>query len=76
VADKLQPYTVEVGDIQRVNRQLDLTYQSLKVHNDLSHFPVPFYDPRDNRPLTLPMISGRLSLVAKTMALRSGSSLK
>jgi hypothetical protein len=25
-------------------------------HNDLSHFPVPFYDPRDNRPLTLPMI--------------------
>ena len=35
---------------------LDLTYQSLKVHNDLSHFPVPFYDPRDNRPLTLPMI--------------------
>jgi hypothetical protein len=67
VADKLQPYTVEVGDIQRVNRQLradlfpqllpasstlwldvgresylDLTYQSLKVHNDLSHFPVPF----------------------------------
>lgn len=35
---------------------LDLTYQSLKVNNDLSHFPVPFYDPRDNRPLKLPMI--------------------
>jgi hypothetical protein len=28
---------------------LDLTYQSLAVRNDLSHFPVPFYDPRDNR---------------------------
>ena len=35
---------------------LDLAYQSLKVNNDLSHFPVPFYDPRDNRPLKLPMI--------------------
>jgi hypothetical protein len=35
---------------------LDLTYQSLAVRNDLSHFPVPFYDPRDNRPLTLPMV--------------------
>ncbi|MGG8267863.1 cellulose biosynthesis cyclic di-GMP-binding regulatory protein BcsB [Klebsiella aerogenes] len=35
---------------------LDLTYQSLQVRNDLSHFPVPFYDSRDNRPLTLPMV--------------------
>lgn len=35
---------------------LDLTYQSLNVRNDLSHFPVPFYDSRDNRPLTLPMV--------------------
>jgi hypothetical protein len=26
------------------------------VRNDLSHFPVPFYDPRDNRQLTLPMV--------------------
>lgn len=35
---------------------LDLTYQSLNVRNDLSHFPVPFYDARDNRQLTLPMV--------------------
>lgn len=35
---------------------LDLTYQALNVRNDLSHFPVPFYDSRDNRPLTLPMV--------------------
>jgi len=35
---------------------LDLTYQSLAVANDLSRFPVPFFDPRDNRPLNLPMV--------------------
>jgi hypothetical protein len=35
---------------------LDLTYQSLAVANDLSRFPVPFFDPRDNRPVTLPMV--------------------
>ncbi|WP_054177964.1 cellulose biosynthesis cyclic di-GMP-binding regulatory protein BcsB [Trabulsiella odontotermitis] len=35
---------------------LDLTFQTLEVQNDLSHFPVPFFDPRDNRPLTLPMV--------------------
>lgn len=27
---------------------LDLTYQTLEVKNDLSHFPVPFFDPRDD----------------------------
>lgn len=42
-------------DVAR-NSTLDLTYQSLKVRNDLSHFPVPFFDSRDNRPLNLPMI--------------------
>jgi len=35
---------------------LDLTYQTLEVKNDLSHFPVPFFDSRDNRPMTLPMV--------------------
>ena len=35
---------------------LELTYQSLAVSNDLSRFPVPFFDPRDNRPVTLPMV--------------------
>lgn len=35
---------------------LDLTYQTLEVQNDLSHFPIPFFDPRDNRAVTLPMV--------------------
>ena len=42
-------------DVGRDSR-LDLTYQALQLRNDLSHFPVPFYDTRDNRPLTLPMV--------------------
>ena len=42
-------------DVAR-NSSLDLTYQSLKVRNDLSHFPVPFFDARDNRALNLPMV--------------------
>ena len=35
---------------------LDLTYQTLPVKNGLSHFPVPFFDPRDNRQVTLPVV--------------------
>ncbi len=35
---------------------LDLRYQSLAVKNDLSHFPEPFFDIRDNRSLTLPVV--------------------
>jgi len=42
-------------DVAR-NSSLDLTYQSLKLRNDLSHFPVPFFDARDNRALNLPMV--------------------
>lgn len=42
-------------DVAR-NSSLDLTYQSLKVRNDLSHFPVPFFDARDNRALNLPIV--------------------
>lgn len=42
-------------DIGR-SSSLELTYQKLAVQNDLSHFPIPFYDPRDNRPLNLPMV--------------------
>ena len=42
-------------DVAR-NSSLDLTYRSLKVRNDLSHFPVPFFDTRDNRALVLPMV--------------------
>ncbi|WP_348265516.1 cellulose biosynthesis cyclic di-GMP-binding regulatory protein BcsB, partial [Salmonella enterica] len=32
------------------NSALDLTCNMLAVNNVLSHFPVPFCDPRDNRP--------------------------
>lgn len=35
---------------------LALTYQRLPVQNDLSHFPIPFFDSRDDRPLVLPMV--------------------
>ncbi len=38
------------------NSSLDLFYQTLSVRNDLSHFPVPFFDARDDRPLVLPMV--------------------
>lgn len=36
--------------------KLDLTLQKLPLKNDLSHFPEPFFDARDNRPLQLPMV--------------------
>lgn len=42
-------------DIGKTSR-LDLTLQKLPLKNDLSHFPEPFFDARDNRPLTLPMV--------------------
>jgi hypothetical protein len=42
-------------DIGR-NSSLDLFYQSLALRNDLSHFPVPFFDARDNRELVLPIV--------------------
>jgi len=35
---------------------LDLTLQKLPLKNDLSHFPEPFFDARDTRPLSLPMV--------------------
>lgn len=35
---------------------LDLQFQTLPLKNELSPFPVPFFDIRDNRPLTLPMV--------------------
>ncbi|MDR7343850.1 hypothetical protein J2X14_002270 [Pantoea alhagi] len=42
-------------DIGKESR-LDLTLQKLPLKNDLSDFPEPFFDSRDNRPLQLPMI--------------------
>lgn len=38
---------------------LDLSLQKLPLKDDLSHFPEPFFDARDSRPLTLPMIFAR-----------------
>ncbi|MEC5319495.1 cellulose biosynthesis cyclic di-GMP-binding regulatory protein BcsB [Brenneria populi subsp. brevivirga] len=38
---------------------LDLQFQALPLKNELSPFPVPFFDSRDSRPLTLPMVFGR-----------------
>lgn len=35
---------------------LNLRFQKLPLENDLSHFPEPFFDRRDNRPLNLPMV--------------------
>ncbi|MDS6632964.1 cellulose biosynthesis cyclic di-GMP-binding regulatory protein BcsB [Klebsiella michiganensis] len=49
---------------------LDLTYQSLNVRNDLSHFPIPFYDSRDNRQLTLPMVFASAPGVLQQQAAR------
>jgi hypothetical protein len=35
---------------------LNLHYQRLPLQNELSHFPEPFFDARDSRPLVLPMV--------------------
>ncbi|WON77082.1 cellulose biosynthesis cyclic di-GMP-binding regulatory protein BcsB [Serratia sp. UGAL515B_01] len=35
---------------------LDLRFQMLPLKNELSHFPEPFFDSRDKRRLTLPMV--------------------
>ncbi|QTF10929.1 cellulose biosynthesis cyclic di-GMP-binding regulatory protein BcsB [Brenneria izadpanahii] len=35
---------------------LNLQFQALPLKNELSPFPAPFFDNRDNRPLTLPMV--------------------
>ncbi|WP_342754598.1 cellulose biosynthesis cyclic di-GMP-binding regulatory protein BcsB [Pantoea sp. MBD-2R] len=35
---------------------LALTLQKLPVQDDLSHFPEPFFDSRDGRPLNLPVV--------------------
>ena len=35
---------------------LELTMQTLLLKNDLSHFPEPFFDSLDNRPLSLPIV--------------------
>ncbi|WP_186378023.1 cellulose biosynthesis cyclic di-GMP-binding regulatory protein BcsB [Yersinia kristensenii] len=47
---------------------LDLRYQSLSAKNDLSHFPEPFFDARDNRPLTLPVVFAAVPDVAQQRA--------
>ena len=42
-------------DVAR-STSLDMSVQKLNVKNDLSHFPVPFFDARDSRPLNLPFV--------------------
>ncbi|WP_313485946.1 cellulose biosynthesis cyclic di-GMP-binding regulatory protein BcsB [Pseudescherichia sp.] len=47
---------------------LEMTYQTLPLKNDLSNFPVPFYDARDNRPLVLPMVFAGAPALAQQQA--------
>ncbi|MEY4476110.1 MAG: hypothetical protein RL248_1877 [Pseudomonadota bacterium] len=47
---------------------LNLRYQSLPVKNDLSHFPEPFFDARDNRSLTLPVVFAAVPDIAQQRA--------
>lgn len=54
-------------DIGR-NSSLAMTYQKLTLKNDLSNFPVPFFDPRDNRPLNLPMVFAGVPALAQQQA--------
>ena len=54
-------------DIGR-NSSLAMTYQKLTLKNDLSNFPVPFFDPRDNRPLNLPMVFTGVPALAQQQA--------
>lgn len=54
-------------DIGR-NSSLAMTYQKLTLKNDLSNFPVPFFDPRDNRSLNLPMVFAGVPALAQQQA--------
>ncbi|WP_217645471.1 cellulose biosynthesis cyclic di-GMP-binding regulatory protein BcsB [Oceanisphaera psychrotolerans] len=47
---------------------LSLRYQALPLKNDLSHFPEPFFDSRDNRPLILPMVFAASPALAQQKA--------
>ncbi|MFP2769773.1 cellulose biosynthesis cyclic di-GMP-binding regulatory protein BcsB [Oceanisphaera sp. KMM 10153] len=48
--------------------KLSLRYQALPLKNDLSYFPEPFFDSRDNRPLTLPMVFSASPALAQQKA--------
>ncbi|MCL9685453.1 cellulose biosynthesis cyclic di-GMP-binding regulatory protein BcsB [Legionella maioricensis] len=48
---------------------LDLTLQTLPLKNNLSHFPEPFFDRLDERPITLPIVfSGQPGLMQQRAA--------
>ncbi|BCA96674.1 cellulose synthase regulator BcsB [Legionella antarctica] len=48
---------------------IDLTIQTLPLKKNLAHFPEPFIDPLDNRPLNLPMVfSGQPDLMQQRAA--------
>lgn len=38
--------------------RLDLTLRQLPIRNDLALLPAPFFDPRDNRPVVVPLVYG------------------
>ncbi len=42
-------------DVSR-DSNLDIGFEPLLLQNDLAHFPVPFFDKNDVRPLNLPMV--------------------
>lgn len=55
-------------DISKLSN-LQLTFQTLPVSNDLSIFPQPFIDPLDKQPLVLPMVfSGSPSMTQQQAA--------
>ncbi|QMT59660.1 cellulose biosynthesis cyclic di-GMP-binding regulatory protein BcsB [Legionella sp. PC997] len=48
---------------------LELTLNTLQLDNDLSHFPIPFFDPLDEDPLRLPIVfANQPSLVQQRAA--------
>ncbi|WP_311750629.1 cellulose biosynthesis cyclic di-GMP-binding regulatory protein BcsB [Proteus columbae] len=48
--------------------QLNLTFQSLRLGNELAHFPEPFFDSRDFGELTLPMVFSQSPNLAQQKA--------
>ncbi len=51
------------------NSYLELNFQTLLLKNDLSNFPMPFFDPLDNNQLNLPIIfSGQPDLAQQRAA--------
>jgi cellulose synthase operon protein B len=62
--DLIGHYSLECEDPQHSSlwatispqSELELTLRPLELRNDLALLPVPFFDPRDNRRITLPIV--------------------